>query len=277
MVVLNLYDNTFRHDVCSVAGKTPKHIQYVRDQHPWDGITLFVDGCTKPGTVRAVDSPIKIGWLHEPPCLHPEDYEQVDWDGLDFVLTYAERFAGWPKAVFAPYAGAWIPNELWGMHRKTKLCSMLIGSKKSTEGHIIRHEVADLVEQFSFVHFYGVRGTPTTYGWQTKMQVLKDYAFTIVTEACYDLGLFTTWLLDCLAMGTIPVYWGCPNIGDFFHADGVLSFETAQQAQEIVSKLSFGLYEQMKGVARLNLPLVEQYEVTEDWIYHNVLRKRGLA
>jgi hypothetical protein len=276
-MLINLFDNTFRHDVCSVAGKVPKYIQYVRDLPNFGGVTFFVDGCAGPETVRSVNSPIKVGWLHEPPCLHPEDYDNVALDDLDWLLTYDERFAAHPKALFAPYGGVWIPRNMWQMPHKTKLCSMLIGDKVATDGHRIRKEVADLVEPMDLVDFYGTRGEPVPYGWETKHRVLRDYAFTIVTETCFVKGLFTEWLLDCFAMGTIPIYWGCPNAGQLFHEEGILAFDTADQARELVQGINMWLYDKLRPHVRDNHALVGDYEITEDWIYQNALKKAGLV
>jgi hypothetical protein len=277
-LTVNLFDNTFRHDVCSVAGKVPTYIEYVRDQFYWDGITLFVDGCARDRKlVDSVHSKVKIGWLHEPPCLHPEDYDGVYLDGLDYLLTYAERFAAHPKAIYAPYGGIWIPRERWGVHKKTKLCSMLIGSKMETAGHRIRHQIADLAEPLGVVDFYGVRGTLVGYGWQTKEMVLKDYAFTIVTEACYENGLFTEILLDCFAMGTIPIFWGCPNIDHYFMHNGIIEFTSAAEMYGILPTLSMQLYKKMLPDAVTNYGMARQYEITEDWIYTHVLRMMELA
>lgn len=272
IITVNLFDDTFRHDVCSVAGKTPRHIRYVRDQMTWDGVTLFVDGYLRRSVVDQVISRYKIGWLHEPPCLHPEDYGNVPVYKFKFVLTYYEPLPHQLGFRFAPYGGVWLPRVEWGLRPKTKLVSMLVGDKMSTEGHRLRQTVADALGPLGLVDFYGARGTPTAYGWQAKKTVLADYAFSVVTETCREDNLFTEWLLDCFAVGTIPVFWGCPNLDTFFDARGVLSFETVQQARDIVVGLDFNLYRSLLPHVATNLRAVYEYEITEDWIYKHVLR-----
>lgn len=266
MIEANIWDATFRHEGHSVLGKTPERIRYYWGATSWNGTTLFVDGCASPGTVRQVQSNRKVGWLHEPPCLHPQDYENVDWDGLDMVLTYHEPLLSHPKAQFVPYGGVWIPRADWGMHPKTKLCSMLIGTKTATEGHRIRHAIARELRGLD-VDFYGAgAGVDVGYGPQAKLRVLKDYAFSIVTETCWEENLFTEWLCDCLAVGTVPVLWGCPNVGDFFDAAGILRFETPGGARMIARGLTLGLYEAMRPYAECNLGTVRRYEITDDLV-----------
>lgn len=292
MLTVNLFDDTFRHATCSTGWKTPKHIQYVRDQMEFDGITLFVDGYVNSPIVERVKSKYKIGWLHEPQCLHPENYVIKHPERFDFILTYYEplfeqgvtiwkgepifkkpRFSTYR---FAPYAGTWIPREHWGLRPKTKLVSMLYGDKRATEGHRIRHEIANAVRPLGIVDFYGFEGEAVDYSPETKLKVLGDYAFSIVCETCMQENLFTEILLDCFTVGTVPIFWGCPNVGEFFNPYGIMSFENAVQAEAIVRMIDTvgdQLYRRMLEPIYDNLNRVTAYEITEDWLYENVLRE----
>lgn len=286
MLTVNLFDDSFRHAQCSTGWKTPRHIQYVRDRMEFDGITLFTDGYVNSPIVEQVKSRYKIGWLREPECLHPENYEVVDPRRFDFTLTYYEPLlvqgpilrygqGDWFYPYkFVPYAGVWIPRDQWGLHPKTKLCSMLYGSKLATEGHRIRHEIANAIRPLGVVDFYGYEGQPVDYSPETKVKVLKDYAFTIVTETCCQDNLFTEILLDCFAMGTVPIFWGCPNVGEFFSMGGILGITSAHKALFAVADLlSFDRYEYMLPEIQDNLNRVVDYEIAEDLLYQNVLRE----
>jgi hypothetical protein len=50
-------------------------------------------------------------------------------------------------------------------------------------------------------------------------------------ESSSETEIFTERLIDCLVTKTIPIYWGCPNISDFFdtsywiHPDRIFSAE----------------------------------------------------
>lgn len=272
-MIVNLFDNTFRHDVCSTGWAVPAHVQYVRDRQAHPGVTLFVDGFINRPEADQVDSPVKIGWLHEPQCLYPQVYADAVFNAhkFDCVLTYHAELLARPGFRFMPYAGVWVPRAQWSMHAKIGLCSMLYGAKQATEGHRLRHAIADAVGAYD-VHFFGARGTPVDYSPRTKVTVLARYAFSIVGETCRQENLFTEILLDCFATGTIPVFWGCPNVGDFFDERGVLSFETADECASLVGELSLGLYDSLSRYAQENLRRVADYAVAEDWLYRNVLQ-----
>lgn len=267
METINLFDDLFRNCASSVAGKTSRHVKYVRDQLEWDGITLFTDGYIRRPIVKEVQSRVKLGWLREPQCLHPEDYEGHPVELFDAILTHYAPLLEQPEYRFVPYAGIWIEQEYWGIPSKPKQVSMLVGAKRGTEGHRVRHEVADALE--GQVDFYGARGQPTDYSAHTKRRVNMPYAFTVVTECCQHDNLFTEHLLDCFAVGTVPIFWGCPNIGSFFDERGILAFETTEEAVDIVRNLPE--WTSLLPHIKTNLALVAQYEVTEDWMAKNTL------
>lgn len=272
-MIVNLFDNTFAHDTCSTAWKAPARVEYVRGHTSFDGVTLFTDGYLTRPEPRMVYSRVKLGWLHEPPCLIPSVYADAAQVGghFDQVLTYDAELLKRPGFTFMPYGGVWIDRDDWGLHAKSSVCSMLVGAKKATYGHRIRHDVARAVDGLG-VDFFGVRGQPTNYSITTKQRVLSGYAFSIVGEACRTRNLFTEILLDCFALGTIPVFWGCPNVGEFFEARGVLSFETPAQAADIARELSMGLYQQLLPYAKDNLAAAADYAVAEDWMYEHILK-----
>lgn len=269
---VNLFDATFGHDVCSTAWKTPAEVHYMRGQPVFNGVTLFTDGFVVNGMVERVLSWVKLGWLHEPPELIPGVYADAVRAASQFesVLTYHPALLERRGFQFMPYAGVWIEHGDWGLARKERLCSMLVGSKLATSGHRLRQACADALE--GRVDFFGARGEPTGYSPATKLRVNSTYAFSVVTETQMLDNLFTEWLLDCFAVGTIPVYAGAPNVGEFFDARGVLAFETPEQCAELVAGLSWDLYETLKPYAAANLARLPEYAVAEDWMYAHVLK-----
>lgn len=279
-MLINLYDSNFYpRQSCSVLGQESTYIEYVERLRKFDGITLFTDEWINNPIVDEVNSKYKAGWLHEPYCLHPETYKRVyeNHNRFDFILTYNKELieSNPEKFKLCVYAGTWIDSLDWGIKPKTKLCSLLVGSKLSTEGHKLRREAAELAEsEFNHnVDLYGIKGTPVNYSQETKLQVLENYCFSIVTETCREDNLFTEWLLDCFAVGTIPIYWGAPNIHEFFDVQGIFQFDTLYRLEKILHSLSFELWISKLNSAYLNLLKMREYAVTEDWLYLNVFKE----
>jgi hypothetical protein len=69
--------------------------------------------------------------------------------------------------------------------------------------------------------------------------------------------------------GTIPIYWGCPSIGDFFDIDGILTFDTIDDLSEILNSLTPELYNSKIKNIKNNFELSKKYILSEDWIYEN--------
>ena len=276
-MVINVFDANYRPNY-STAYQQSKYIQYVDKQMSFDGVTLFTDEWINNEVVDRVQSKYKIGWLHEPYCLHVPTYERAEqnFHKFDLILTYHQPFLdNYPdKCKLVVYAGTWIDKKDWGIKPKSKLCSMLIGSKMATEGHRIRHDIAEMIDEAELpIYFYGAKGTQVGYGQSAKLASLSDYCFSIVTETCREDNLFTEWLLDCFALGTIPIFWGAPNIRQFFDVDGIIQFDTVDRLYKILAGLDWGKYHKLLSNAYENLMRVKDYAITEDWIYQNVLKE----
>ncbi len=94
-----------------------------------------------------------------------------------------------------------------------------------------------------------------------------------MTETCREDNLFTEWLLDCFAVGTIPIFWGAPNIHQFFMTQGILQFDTVDRCQKILHGLGPETWRGKLASIQQNLEMMESYVVTEDWLYLNVLKE----
>ena len=75
-------------------------------------------------------------------------------------------------------------------------------------------------------------GTPlTVYGdnpvvYQDKSVIFLDYQFSIAIENSKQKYYFTEKLIDCLITKTIPIYYGCSNIAEYFDTRGWILLET---------------------------------------------------
>lgn len=277
MLKINLFDSNYSHTdpCCSTAFQESRYIEYVKRLMEFDGITLFTDEWINNHVVEQVNSKYKVGWLHEPYCLHPETYARAvgNFYKFDFIMTYHAPFLKDNDFKFCPYGGIWINRREWDIVEKSKNCSMLIGSKVTTCGHRVRLEAAQAIKRHGFsVDFYGEIGEPVDYSAETKLKTLKDYRFSVITETCREDNLFTEWLLDCFIVGTMPVYWGAPNAGEFFNRAGVLQFETIDELEAIMPTLTDNFYFSRLRAIRENYRIARHYAVTEDWFYKNILR-----
>lgn len=275
MLTINLFDHNFSHSPFSTAFQSTDQIEWIRGLMKFDGITVFTDAYIHNPIVDEVKTDIRVGWLHETQCQHPVTYYLASqphiYEKFDYILTYYEPLLRHPSGKFRKviYGGVWLPELEWGLRPKTKCISMLYGAKMATRGHQIRHEIAHALGDRYGIDYYGFRGTPVNYSPQTKLTVLKDYQFSIVCETCREDNLFTEILLDCFAVGTIPLFWGCPNISDYFDGLGILSFRSVQELESLIRELDEHTYDYLLTFARENLRRLPPFRITEEWMVSN--------
>ena len=84
------------------------------------------------------------------------------------------------------------------------------------------------ISQVPHIHDYGNNPFLTLHN---KFTLFEEYQFSIVIENSQQINYFTEKLIDCILTKTIPIYWGCPNISDFFDTTGWIIFDS-QTLQE---------------------------------------------
>lgn len=277
MLRVNLWDNSFIHlandegAFSSVHGKIPKHIRYDSKLTNYDGITIFTDVYCNRNTISSISSKTKIGWLLENRSLFPQPYNEISSyiDMLDFIFTDDETLLRtYPdKARFVPVGGSWVKRENFGLRKKSKLVSIIYSHKKTPfEGYAIRHDIAGKYPN-KLDHFGNGSSNPIEF----KEEALEDYMFSIIIENVSDSNYFTEKLIDSMVSYTIPIYWGCPNIGDFFDTSGIIDLNV-NNFDNILNSLNTSLYISMLRSAGVNYNKAIEYEITEDWMYHNILK-----
>lgn len=255
MVGLNIIGNTFAGDACATHGKVSKHIKWMTDGsapisvHVDDG--LFIP----PRTNRKA-----YGWLLESTSITPQFYDKIFsvLPNYDYIFTYNKELLDLdPKFKLALYGTHWIKEPK--IHAKTKIISMIASNRTMCRGHLIRHQwIKKLRNQ---VDFFG-RGFNAI---ETKEEGLNDYMFSVAIENCCVPNYFTEKIGDCFATGTIPVYFGCSNIGDYFNADGIIQLDHKLDLKSLTKEL----YESKLHAVRANFELIKQYEIPEDYMYEH--------
>lgn len=272
-MLINLIDDAFRHLPISVHGKTSNLIEYKRDLAHWEGVTIFTDSYVCSPVPAQVRSKYKIGWLLESRPWIPHIYNAVPnfIDQFDFIMTHDEellrQFPEKTKKVI--FGGCWVDEQNYGVHPKTKNLSMIYSSKNTLDGHRLRHEIANKIVHDDFDLFGAGANNPI----DKKEEALIDYRFSVVIENTKRRNYFTEKLLDCFATGTIPVYYGCDNILDYFDTEGILTFESKEQFEKLLPTLTKELYDDKIEAVRANFSKFKEYAVTEDWLYYNILKE----
>ncbi len=145
-------------------------------------------------------------------------------------------------------------------------------------GFAIRQPACELLRNHSVPHkiwsskrtpYPGIEILPNTY----PPDVLDDYNKSIIFDAMFSIATenhiqrnhWQEKALGCFWTRTVPIYYGCPNISDFgFREDGILRFNTVEELEAILDKLSPELYESMQEAVEHNFKhATENYSISQ--------------
>jgi hypothetical protein len=117
--------------------------------------------------------------------------------------------------------------------KKYKL-SFIRSGKRWLPGHKLRYEVQDLLlEKHQFEILFPEMVIP-----ENKYTLFTDSMFHLTIENSKVENYFTEKIIDCFMSYTIPIYWGCPNIGKYFNKNGIIFFETRDELNEKLKNLT---------------------------------------
>ncbi|WP_320194769.1 glycosyltransferase family 10 domain-containing protein [Agrobacterium rosae] len=115
---------------------------------------------------------------------------------------------------------------------KTKSISVVSSNKARTEGHRARLEFVQKLKSY-FGTEIDVFGRNIN-GFGDKSEVLNDYRYHIAIEnSCYP-DYWTEKLADPYLSLTYPIYYGCPNITDYFSKESLAPIDIANPENAIV-------------------------------------------
>lgn len=200
----------------------------------------------------------------------PNEYTGLhDWvienkDLFYVILTQSDKVLNnCSNAIFQPFGHTWLkPDQYEKDHVKIFQLAHLQGKLHATYGHSLRHEVTARKNELNIpTKFY------ETYGDRYNLEnarlgkefVFADSQFGVVIENTSHRGYFTEKILDHFLLKTIPIYWGCSNIGDFFDTNGIIQFNNVDDLIYISNNLNENFYASKKEIINKNYTLALQY------------------
>jgi hypothetical protein len=210
----------------------------------------------------------KYAWLVESPVITPDSYNFVYSNGhiFDLIFTHSKNILRkYEHAYLMPQGGCHLDeNEISCDYKKTKLVSSIYSDKRYAPGHILRHEIA----QSKCGPLLDLMGSGLTGQHVKKILSCRDYMFTVAVENCREDFYFCERIVDCFLSGTIPIYWGCPSIGNFFNIDGIIIFNTVDDLFKILTEvITPELYYSKQQVIKENFIAALRYKIGEDHLY----------
>lgn len=222
------------------------------------------DGFTVPDNAKVVLRMNEDKNMFDQRAVHDAILNNKD-KRVDLLLTWEPTLLHLPYAKFCPVTDSsqWIGHteEVFKIYDKSKLVSAISSNKQMVPGHGVRLNFINSIKDR--VDLYG-RGF---HDIASKLDGLKDYMFSVTIENVVTQNGFSEKIQDCFLTGTIPIYYGCPNIGEFYDLNGILSFHNQEELDTILQSLTPELYYSKIKAIQNNFELAFNYPTTNDSFY----------
>jgi len=191
----------------------------------------------------------------EPEGIHPHEKQIIEKAAeYTYILTYNENILKQcPNAYKYIYGTTTIsPDQYNSIDVKNKVfrITSITGNKSGLPGYKFRHDSYSSQNQITSIptrFFISSRAGHTIIpkknrntphlNKNSKINVFVDSQFSLVIENSKQANYFTEKLCDCLITKTIPVYWGCPNISEYFDTTGWILLED-ESVENLAKKLN---------------------------------------
>ena len=200
-------------------------------------------------------------WLVEPSCINPLAHE--------FIINNYRKFKNVFSAFhdlkhqienfqYVPVSSCWLKESSQRIWEKTDNVSMVLSDKSFAVGHQFRKSCFDAIKGL----LDGIKGPERRV--HEIDEFIVPYRFSVVVENCKERGYFTEKIVNCLRCGTIPIYWGDPNVNRVFNGQGIIEFNNLQELFSIIFKLSESEYQSRLNAVEENFQIAEIY-IREHW------------
>jgi hypothetical protein len=209
---------------------------------------------------HSTDSKIKILVQIEPPEIY-NTTEQIinNYNNFDLILSWNEDvLQKCPNSKEFIFGTCWINFENFKPDKKNEI-SFIMSNKSYAPGHRFRHEIWSFLNEKNNLNGFSINKIQTPPRVDSKNILFENAKFHIVVENTCRKNWITEKIIDCFATKTIPIYCGCPNIGDFFNEKGIIVFNTIDELNSILNNLSSEIYDNMTDILEENYEKSKKY------------------
>lgn len=204
-----------------------------KDRHSFDKL-LLIHGAETPD----------INNIQKEILEHGQQFDKIcSFDPLIIkAFQHAELFCFGSSWVLTDEAGSITSlkkhyRQHFTIKNKLKL-SFIRSNKKALPGHKLRYTLEDTILKERPYEIYFPKERI-----ETKLPLFEDSMYHLTIENSRYTNYITEKVIDCFMSYTVPIYWGCPNIGDYFDIRGIITFETKEELENILQNLNTEFYQ----------------------------------
>ena len=221
----------------------------VADLEPSDHLIVFPKTAMHFQPSFGVRAKVSI-MVVEPSVIHGRHLKMLRLTHRRFfrVLSHDEALLrAIPNGIKFVYGTSWVPDPDRVDVTKQHNMSLIASNKRDFEGHILRREIVEDVRADGLdVTLLGRGYAP----FEDKADGLAPYRFSVVIENMQERNYFTEKIVDAVLCETVPIYWGCPNIGDFIDTGGMVICNDAEALRQAIRRADAAQYDALLPALR---------------------------
>lgn len=199
----------------------------------------------------------------------------------DLILTWnSEILVKCDNAVLYPHGMCWIHD--FDLSKEKEYCvTSLIGGKQMSQNHLIRQKLPSVVDKITSIplHLFNSRNNPFNGNGMNRQMHNETYKnelfysqFHIAIENVSQSNYFSEKLIDCFQTKTVPIYLGCPNIGDFYDTRGMIIVNSLDEMVEKINSISPDTYNSMLDYVEKNYLLSEPHANFRETLKNTIIK-----
>lgn len=241
-------------------------------------VEIYVDQI--PTTPVPADT-IRFVYLLEPPevlNLTNSAFQAINMGTYNYLFTHNQDLLDTlpGKSFVMPLASTWIKN--YKFPDKKFEVSTLVGGKRMADGHLLRQKLWFKEDRitvpkkfFLSGNFGGIENYKNNPILGQDKAPLFDSQFHICIENTKRRNWFTEKLIDCLQTKTVPIYYGCPNIGDWFDTRGFIIVNDLNEIIDACNRLTPDTYNEMFSYVEENYNRSINYASIDEMLKNKII------
>jgi hypothetical protein len=217
----------------------PLNINLIKNKYPIDIYVDIID-------IEQNDN-YKVFIIAEPYCIVPHVYDFIkkNHNIFSLIITYDDEILKYPNSIKCLYGTKFV-DETPNIIINNKI-SFILGSKLNANGHKLRHDIYynfNKINKNLDIYISSLAPIENLYNNQyignninSKNLLFNDYSYHLCIENSKQNNYFTEKIMDCFQTMTVPIYWGCLNINEFFDINGIIILNT-NNIDEIVNTIN---------------------------------------
>lgn len=208
----------------------------------------------------------RILFLAEPYAIAPTVNEGAlrNAHSFDKIYTFGQAILDkYKTAELFPWGSSWLDFKDLKVNKKPHI-TFVTSSKSQAPGHELRlaiHEALASLDEVNGLEIYQHKSPPFH---ERRNDFFETAMFHIAAENSQQKNYFTEKIIDCFASKTIPIYYGCPNIGDWFNMDGIITFNDIKDLEHIFDYVDEDYYNSRQAAIEENYEIAKQFHGVND-------------